>query len=1073
MRNPASWTRSRLILAATLAFGLVFSAWALPGVFVMQQDNSSDPPSTPAWVIWETGRPLQRLLVDDSAFWTGGYKGGLFQWDRVSGPARAFSVEQGLSGEDVISVARDSSGNIWAALLDGGLVRIAPDGSVTDQTPPQLAGKQPWDVAVHGTDVWLASLGGGVAHYANGAWTTYTTATSAIPSDDVYAITIAPDGTPWIGTLGLGVASFQNGAWVSYDLPVTIADPRAPSRQISNDAILDIAIDSAGNTWFATDGSGVVALERNTTQYTVYNTANSNLASDFVQRIAIDQQGNYWFATLGGGVNRLSADRATWQTYTTSNSPLTEDDILDVGVDDQHGLWLAAYDTGLAYYGGLPATPPSFALDSRGQPTYTAGATKGYYLWLDPATYIWTLAWSSDGTPHTFSGSVAANGPIALATLLPDVDEGDSAQIIGNSLQIDANETNGEDRVTFTLDRAVTELTIHLQIDGAYYPFNMHIGEQAARPGTAPFRLVPPQPQPPVVTVSPDQTVGEGEYVFIDGDYTDADSLTGHSAVWSLGDGTIMTDTLAPTHIYADDGVFAATLTVTDVHGLAGAATTTITVENVAPEVEAYADVYEPAAGETVTFSGSIFDPGIADTHTFTWDFGDGSPPVTSTEITATHTFAAAGTFTATLTVTDDDGGVGSSMLQLQVPDPLDGATLTLTPSSAGPNVTGTQQALTATLRDRAGMVLSGVPVQFTVVGPNATSSTAITDDTGVATFTYTGTAYGTDAIRATAGAGSTSIQSNPASVTWITPVQPISSSTVWGRFFFADGSGAFKATPGTAPVFDQLFPVINFNPPSGSVPGNTSGVAPGTTPFTNVTTDLNGNYSGTIVAQGNGYKAGVGQLYSFDAVFTGEFVVAAAGDITFRFYHDDGFVFGVGNGATRVSGVYVNAPSSGRTAFENLPVMGAYNQVTAPTGNTVTVHFPAPGIYPYELDYSQGPCCHTSMTMTTAASNYTGVPPSGSLILTPNAVAARPSGQAQAFSVTVTDASGQALGNQAVVLHITGANPQQLQGTTDAAGKVTFSYVGSNTGWDLIQARTVLNGRESVSNEVQLQWTQ
>jgi PKD repeat protein len=66
-----------------------------------------------------------------------------------------------------------------------------------------------------------------------------------------------------------------------------------------------------------------------------------------------------------------------------------------------------------------------------------------------------------------------------------------------------------------------------------------------------------------------------------------------------------------------------------------------------------------------VFFSGSFIDPGTADTHTIVWDCGDGH--TTSGTLTASHTYAAAGTYTVTLTVTDDDGGSGSDTLAVTV----------------------------------------------------------------------------------------------------------------------------------------------------------------------------------------------------------------------------------------------------------------------------------------------------------------------------------------------------------------------------------------------------------------------
>lgn len=53
------------------------------------------------------------------------------------------------------------------------------------------------------------------------------------------------------------------------------------------------------------------------------------------------------------------------------------------------------------------------------------------------------------------------------------------------------------------------------------------------------------------------------------------------------------------------------------------------------------------------------------------------------------------------------------------------GATLTLSPSAAGPDVTGASQTLQAALKDRASNPIAGAAITFTVTGANATSGTA------------------------------------------------------------------------------------------------------------------------------------------------------------------------------------------------------------------------------------------------------------------------------------------------------------------------------------------------------------
>ncbi|WP_075072943.1 RHS repeat-associated core domain-containing protein [Longilinea arvoryzae] len=403
---------------------------------------------------------------------------------------------------------------------------------------------------------------------------------------------------------------------------------------------------------------------------------------------------------------------------------------------------------------------------------------------------------------------------------------------------------------------------------------------------------------------------------------------------------------------------------------------------------------------------------------------------------------------------------------------PVSGMVLQLSPEIAGPNITGAQQTITATLRDGQQNPVAGVPVTFVISGPNAATLTQETGPDGTAVLTYTGLTNGFDKINASAATEAGTVVSNIATVHWITPVETVTTSTIWGRFFTADNSGVFKTSPAATPVFGQAFPSINFNPPSGTVPGNTSGANEWSRPFTNVTMNLTGTYAGTIPAQGNGYQAGVGSLYNFAAVFTGEFTIAEAGTVIYDFYSDDGFMFGIGNGATRVSGPWSNVPASGKTPFENYAVMGSYNQPSSPTRNSVTVNFPAPGVYPFEIDYTE--CCGGQLALTLAVheTGY-GVTPTASLVITPNSRQSHPAGEQQDFTVTALDASGLPLPDMTVMLRIRGTNTQELTAVTDAAGNATFAYSGYYPGTDVVQALAWAQGSiTAYSAEVNVVWT-
>ncbi|QXP52980.1 PKD domain-containing protein [Cellulophaga sp. HaHa_2_1] len=124
---------------------------------------------------------------------------------------------------------------------------------------------------------------------------------------------------------------------------------------------------------------------------------------------------------------------------------------------------------------------------------------------------------------------------------------------------------------------------------------------------------------------------------------------------WDFGDGSTAT-TANPSHSFTTAGTYTVTLTVTDDGTPALNSTDTITIivtdANQAPTAVATSDITSGEASLAVQFTGDTSsDPDTADVLTYAWDFGDGT---TATTANPSHTFTTAATYDVTLTVTDD-----------------------------------------------------------------------------------------------------------------------------------------------------------------------------------------------------------------------------------------------------------------------------------------------------------------------------------------------------------------------------------------------------------------------------------
>ena len=162
----------------------------------------------------------------------------------------------------------------------------------------------------------------------------------------------------------------------------------------------------------------------------------------------------------------------------------------------------------------------------------------------------------------------------------------------------------------------------------------------------------------PVMTAMTVPPGNENEEITISGTAYDIveDTVT---FTWDFGDGSPTETGDTVTHTYLDDGDYTVSLVLSDEDGgVSGASTSIAVIANLPPTIDTMV-LEDGVEASPVNFSASASDI-PADTVTLTWNFGDGSPNQTGTNVT--QTYEDDGVFTVTLSAEDEDGGLATQI---------------------------------------------------------------------------------------------------------------------------------------------------------------------------------------------------------------------------------------------------------------------------------------------------------------------------------------------------------------------------------------------------------------------------
>lgn len=295
----------------------------------------------------------------------------------ASGPPVVWTTFVPETSQKLISLTIDNRGVKWVGTDGDGVLALSADN--LRWTPISTPGRKEANTVTDITldqdgNIWIATLiGVAVVSPAGQTVETFTTG-NELPPAALQDVAIDAAGNPWFATWGGGISTLDRatGTWTNYTRAEGLLDDRAAF----------IRIDADGNKWFGT-AIGISVLT-STGEWQGYGPA-AGFGRGAVWAIVGDIDGNLWCATQGGGVVVLSPEGQVIATYTTANG-LPDNTVNDVMIDPNGNKWFAT-NNGLAVLSRDGTTLTTFTTANG------LGSNIVTELSLDPAGNIWAATY--------------------------------------------------------------------------------------------------------------------------------------------------------------------------------------------------------------------------------------------------------------------------------------------------------------------------------------------------------------------------------------------------------------------------------------------------------------------------------------------------------------------------------------------------------------------------------------------------------------------------------------------------------------------------------------------------------
>lgn len=258
--------------------------------------------------------------------WVGG-RDGLYRLSPVR--LMSLTMQEGLSGKNVVSVLEDRAGAMWfgvwgnglACLKNGKFSTVTRTNGLTFDNVLALHEGRDGNLWV-GMDQARQDILGGVNRLGPNRTNNFIKP-DGLFSAPVRVVHEDEHGFLWIGT-GKGLDVMRGQQVTAY----------TTTNGLAGNNVTVICQDRAKNIWIGTDGG----LSRWTGSGFTNLTTVNGLSQNSINALYEDVNGELWIGTRSGGLNRLKHGRLT--SYTTSQG-LFSDEVFEILEDNSGHLWMS------------------------------------------------------------------------------------------------------------------------------------------------------------------------------------------------------------------------------------------------------------------------------------------------------------------------------------------------------------------------------------------------------------------------------------------------------------------------------------------------------------------------------------------------------------------------------------------------------------------------------------------------------------------------------------------------------------------------------------------------------------